>query len=257
MSSIAGKEKRDIPLEDICKKYSINPNTLPKHIAIIMDGNGRWAKQRGKQRVMGHKAGVESLRKAIRACADLGVHYLSVYAFSTENWKRPSAEVKFLMQLLKNLLDKDLKKLHQEGARIKCIGNIAGLDTQLQKKIQKAEELTKDNTVIHFNIMINYGSRMEITQAVTEIAEKVKNGTLTDITEDTISEHLMTVDSPDPDILIRTSGEERISNYMLWQISYSEIFFVDTLWPDFDETHLGSIIANYQNRDRRYGGLNT
>jgi len=257
MSPIVGQKNRNISLEEICNKYSINPKTLPKHVAIIMDGNGRWAKQQGKQRIMGHKAGVEALKRSIRACAYLGIHYLSVYAFSTENWKRPSAEVKFLMQLLKNLLDKDLQELHEDGARLKCIGDINGLDKSLRKKIATAEELTKDNTAIQFNIMINYGSRMEITHAVSEIAKKVKDGTLDEVTEDTISEHLMTSDSPDPDILIRTSGEERISNYMLWQISYSELFFIDTLWPDFDESHLGRIVSQYQNRDRRYGGLNT
>lgn len=257
MSAIIGKQDRTISLEEICNTYAINPSTLPQHIAIIMDGNGRWAKQRGKQRIMGHKAGVEALRKSIRACADLGVHYLSVFAFSTENWKRPTAEVKFLMQLLKKLLDRDLQELHEEGARIKCIGNIAGLDTQLRKKITQAEELTKNNTVIQFNIMINYGSRMEITHAVNQIIEKAKNGELDTITEETIAQHLMTADSPDPDILIRTSGEKRISNYLLWQISYSELFFIDTLWPDFSEKHLGEIISSYQNRDRRYGGLNT
>ena len=257
MSPILGKENREISLEDLCKSYSIDPETLPKHVAVIMDGNGRWAKKQGKQRIFGHKAGVEALRKTIRACADLGVHHLSVYAFSTETWKRPRAEVKFLMQLLKNLLDKDLQELHEEGARIKCIGHIDGLEPQLIKKINEAEDLTKDNTVIEFNIMINYGSRSEITSAISTIVEKAKSGELTDITEDTLSEYLFTAGTPDPDILIRTSGEKRISNYLLWQISYTELFFIDTLWPDFEEKHLGTIIADYQNRDRRYGGLNT
>jgi undecaprenyl diphosphate synthase len=257
MSAIIGKQNRDISLEEICKRYSLNPETLPKHVAIIMDGNGRWAKQRNKQRIMGHKAGVEALKRAIKACADLGVHHLSVYAFSTENWKRPKAEVTFLMQLLKNLLDRDVQELHKEGARIRVIGDVQGLDKTLQKKIKSAEELTQHNSTIEFNIMINYGSRMEITNAISKIVEKAIAGEITEITEETLSSHLLTAGTPDPDILVRTSGEERISNYLLWQISYTELFFIDTLWPDFEEQHLGNIIADYQNRDRRYGGLNT
>ena len=252
---IIGKQNRDIPLEDICKPYNINPNNIPKHIAIIMDGNGRWAKKNMRPRVFGHRAGVESLRKAITACVKFNIHYLSVYAFSTENWKRPKKEVKFLMSLLKELTIKEVPSLKKQGARVRCLGDLSAFEPSLQESIEHTHKETKDCNTIQLNLMINYGSRLEITQACKKIAEEYKSGQITDIDENIITQNLYTKGIPDPEILIRTSAEYRISNFMLWQLSYSELFFIDTLWPEFNIDDLGKVLCQYQNRDRRFGGL--
>jgi len=242
-------------LNKVCKEFDLDSKNMPRHVAVIMDGNGRWAKKRLLPRVMGHKEGAEALRRTIKACSELNIHYVSVYAFSTENWKRPKAEVEFLMTLLEELTQKETPKLKAENVRVKYLGDLEELSPKLQKSFVWAEEETKECTKIQVNLMINYGSRREITHAVKKIAKKFKNNELDTITEDTISEHLYTQDIPDPEILIRTSNEHRISNYLLWQLSYAEFFFIPTLWPDFSRTHLFNIIKQYQTRDRRFGGL--
>jgi len=255
--TILGKQQRDIPLEEVCKSFGLDVNAIPKHVAIIMDGNGRWAKKKGLPRIAGHKRGMKTFKSVIKACADFGVHYLSVYAFSTENWKRPKTEVTFLLGLLDHYIDTELQELKSQGVRLKFKGDLSAFKGPLLKKIENLERETYDKTTIHVNVMLNYGSRDEITAAVQAISEKVKRDHLSieEITNDTISEHLYTKDCPDPDVLIRTSGEERISNYMLWQISYSELIFTPTLWPDVTKEHLAELLKIYQDRHRRFGGL--
>lgn len=235
--------------------HNLKCEKIPQHIAIVMDGNGRWAKKRGKARLFGHKAGVEALRRAIKACANLGIHYLSVYAFSTENWKRPKTEVTFLMELLKKTITLEVPKLKKEGARVKCFGKLSDLDPSLQKSIQKAEAETKDCTTLQVNLMINYGSRMEILDATKKIASTLSKEAIQELDEKTFTSYLYTTKIPDPEIFIRTSGETRISNYLLWQISYSELFFISSFWPDFDEKKLAAILDEYSMRSRRFGGL--
>ena len=228
----------------------MNQQTIPEHIAIIMDGNGRWAKQRGIPRTAGHKEGGKALKKIIRACKELGVKQLSVYAFSTENWKRPEEEVSFLKGLLKNALLKEVKKLSKEGVRIRFLGQLDAFEPELVTQIRETEEYTKDNSEHQLNIMLNYGSRAEIVQAVNKA---VANGE--EITEEIFSELLYTKDIPDPELIIRTSGEQRLSNFLLWQAAYSEFYFTDTYWPDFDKKELEKAIADYSSRKRRFGGL--
>lgn len=242
-------------IRNICQKYKLDPEKIPVHIAIIMDGNGRWAKKRLLPRVMGHKEGAEALRRTIQAASEIGVKYISVYAFSTENWKRPKEEVSFLMTLLEELTKKETPKLKAQNAKIKYIGDLSELSQSLQNSFKWAEQETQDCNQIQINLLINYGSRREITQAVEKIVEKTKSEQTIKITEELISEHLYTKDIPDPEIMIRTSNEHRISNYLLWQLSYAEFFFIPTLWPDFNSETLYSILQQYQNRDRRFGGL--
>ncbi|MFC1617266.1 isoprenyl transferase [Candidatus Margulisiibacteriota bacterium] len=238
------------------KKYNLDPNKIPKHVAIIMDGNGRWAKRRLMPRNVGHKAGSEALRKTIKACVELGITVLTVYVFSTENWKRPPEEVRFLMKLLKELLIKEVPVLNKEGAGVKVLGDIDELDPELQNIIKKAEESTKENQILTFNLMINYGSQREIISAVKAILADIQNGKKLEITEAVFDKYLYTKDCPDPEILIRTGGDRRVSNYLLWQIAYSELFFLDTLWPDFNREELIKVVKEFQKRERRYGGLN-
>lgn len=240
--------------QSVYEEFNIDPQKLPQHVAIIMDGNGRWAKKRFLPRNAGHKEGAEALRKTIKACVELGIKYLSVYTFSTENWKRPELEVKFLMGFFNMLIRKELKELKKEGVRVRCLGLTAELNEELQKNIQIAETETAENTQLNLNLLLNYGSRREITEAVKQLAIDFKDNPEA-ITETTISDYLYTAGQPDPDVLIRTSGEYRISNYMLWQIAYSEIFVLDTLWPEFNREKLIEVIQKYQNRDRRFGGL--
>lgn len=230
---------------------------LPRHIAIIMDGNGRWAKNRGLPRVMGHKAGMNSLKETVRACSDLGVKILTVYAFSTENWSRPKDEVSFLMNLLVEYMRKEIKELHDNKVKIKVLGDLEILPAQTKKEIVNALALTKENTGLQFNIALNYGGRYEILKACKEIAQKVKMGLLDidQIDEDEFSAHLYTGFDADPDLIIRTSGEKRLSNFLLWQGAYSELVFVDVPWPEFNKQCLHDAILEYQNRDRRYGAL--
>ncbi len=226
-----------------------------KHIAIIMDGNGRWAKQRGLPRSAGHKKGAETLQEIAKAVSDMGIRYLTVYAFSTENWKRDKAEVDYLMDLLRQYLKSELKEIKERGAKIKFIGEREMLAPDIVQQINKIEKETSSNNGFTFCIALSYGSRAEILSATKRIAGRIINGELSvdDITEDVFSSNLYTSDIPDPDILIRTSGEQRVSNYLLWQLAYSELFFTKTLWPDFSATELKEIISDFQTRERRYG----
>jgi len=226
---------------------------IPKHIAIIMDGNGRWAKKRRLPRIEGHRRGAISLREAVKACIELGVKHLTVYAFSTENWKRPKEEVGFLMNLLSSTIDREIDELNKNKIKVRFLGRISMLPEKLRNKIRSAEYKTKGNSSLSLNIMLSYGGRAELTDAVKSI---VKNNIKGDrIDEDLISRSLYTAGIPDPDLLIRTAGEMRVSNFMLWQIAYSEIWVTDVLWPDFRKKHLVEAISDYSGRIRKFGGL--
>ncbi len=233
----------------------ITEKTNLQHIAIIMDGNRRWAKEKHLPSAMGHQKGVQSLKTALKACHEFGVKYLTVYAFSTENWNRPKDEVNFLMGLLANTIKNEIKELHENGVRIKFIGKISELNDELKEILHSAEEKTKDNTGVKLQIAFNYGSRMEITNAVKEIAKDIAEGKLKaeDVTEQIIQDKLYTKDIPDPDLLIRTGGEQRLSNYLLWQSAYSEIYVTNEYWPDFDKDSLAKAIKEYSERTRRFG----
>ena len=226
-----------------------------RHIAIIMDGNGRWAQSRGLPRSVGHKKGAETLQQIVKAAADFGVEYMTVYAFSTENWKRDKEEVNYLMNLLRQYLATELQDIKKQGARIKVIGEREMLDKDIIAKIEHLEKETSQNQKFTFCIALSYGSRAEIVSAVKKTVNSVASGAIKaeDINEKTFSEALYTSDIPDPDLVIRTSGEQRISNYLLWQIAYSELFFTKTLWPDFTPEELKEIIEDFNLRERRYG----
>ena len=237
------------------------PTMVPDHIGVIMDGNGRWAKKRMQPRVFGHKAGMDALRKVAIAASDMGVKALTVYAFSTENWTRPDQEVKFIMNLPVEFYDKFVPELHQKNMKIQMIGETDRLPKQTFDALKKAEELTKLNTGLILNFALNYGGRAEITQAVKFIAQDVLDAKINpgDITEELIGEYLFTGHLPkvlrDPDLIIRTSGELRLSNFLPWQAAYSELYFTDVLWPDFDEEALKEAIIEYNRRNRRFGGV--
>ncbi len=235
------------------KNNDIDLNNLPRHIGFIMDGNGRWAKRRGLPRSAGHKAGAESLKKIITEANKLGVKYATVYAFSTENWKRPKEEVDYLMSLLMDYLINAEKTLAGENVVIKAIGSRSRLSEEMQQQIIKTEKFTENNTGIVMNIALNYGGRDELVHAVREICAENKRPE--DIDEKEIERHLYTANQPDVDLLIRTSGEQRLSNFMLWQVSYAEMWFTDKLWPDFKPADLRHAILDYQNRGRRFGGV--
>lgn len=230
---------------------------LPKHIAVIMDGNGRWAKSKGLARVAGHRVGVQTLKNMIVALDELGIPYVTVYAFSTENWKRPEEEVSALMDLIVEFIDKEIDYLNEKGVRVNPIGDVSRLSAKAYDKIIYAKNLTKDNTNIVMNVALNYGGRQEILKAVQAVSKDVVAGKLQpeDIDEACFAGYLYTAGQPDPDLLIRSSGEMRISNFLLWQIAYSEIWISDILWPDFRKQDLWKAIWDFQNRDRRYGGL--
>ena len=229
---------------------------VPNHIAIILDGNGRWAKKRGMPRSFGHVKGCENLEDICEVAKELGVKYLTVYAFSTENWKRSKEEVDGLMKLFRNYLKKCIKISQKNNMRVKVIGDITVFDSDIQESIEKLEDFSKDFTDLHFQIALNYGSRDEITRAVNRMLEDQKAGKLeTPVSEDTISGYLDTAGLPDPDLMIRTSGELRLSNYLLWQLAYSEFYFTDVPWPDFKKEELVKAIEKYNERDRRYGGV--
>ena len=235
----------------------IDFDRLPKHIGIIMDGNGRWAKRRGLPRSAGHKAGSETVKKIVREAARLGVKHMTVYAFSTENWKRPEQEVGTLMNLLLNYL-RDAEKIMQgDNIQLRMIGSMDGLSSEIQAEINRVTELTKNNDGLIWNIALNYGGREEITHAAREIAQKVKSGEVEvdDINENMIENHLYTAGQPEVDLLIRTSGEQRLSNFMLWQVSYAEFWYTDKHWPDFTEADLRQAIIDFQHRGRRFGGV--
>lgn len=231
---------------------------LPQHIAIILDGNGRWAKKRGLPRTAGHQEGAMNVREITKLCANIGIKALTVYAFSTENWKRPDEEVKFLMKLPIKFFNEFAPELVKNNIRLKVIGNVEELPIDLQQKVLEISELTKNNTKMTLTIALNYGSQDEIKQAVQAIATEVKNGQLNveDINEDVIDQHLMTSDLPPLDLMIRTSGELRISNYLLWQLAYAELYFTSIAWPDFKEEQLYEALLDYQKRNRRFGALN-
>ena len=234
----------------------LDPNNIPRHVGIIMDGNGRWAQRRGLPRTMGHRAGADVLKKIVMAADDMGVKALTVYGFSTENWKRSKEEVDGLMKLFRNYLKKCIKISQKNNMRVKVIGDITAFDSDIQESIEKLEDFSKDFTDLHFQIALNYGSRDEITRAVNRMLEDQKAGKLeTPVSEDTISGYLDTAGLPDPDLMIRTSGELRLSNYLLWQLAYTEFYFTDVAWPDFHKEDLIRAIEKYNGRDRRYGGV--
>ncbi len=229
------------------------PETVPTHVAIIMDGNGRWARERHLPRLAGHRAGVENLRRVLRASADFGIEYLTIYAFSTENWERPSIEVRGLMNILDDVIDRELVEMHENGVQLRHIGRLEGLRPELQEKVRHAVELTKDNTNLVLNVAWNYGGRDEIIHAVQGMIEDGVDPA--DIDEDLIHQYLFTSDSPDPDLVIRTSGELRVSNFLIWQSAYSEWAFPDTLWPDFGPEELRAALWDYARRERRFGAV--
>lgn len=234
---------------------TLNTENLPKHIAIIMDGNGRWAKKKGMLRIFGHENGTKAVRETVESCAKLGVECLTLYAFSTENWNRPKMEVDALMNLLVSSLEKELPTLQKNNIRLNTIGKIDMLPDGARKKLLDVIGQTKDNSRMTLTLALSYGSREEIVSAVKAISEKIKNNQLdiADISESVIGQHLYTHDIPDVDLVIRTSGEQRISNFLLWQVAYAELYFTDVLWPDFREKDLHEAIISYQKRERRFG----
>ena len=240
-------------MQEILEK--IDKNNLPKHVAIIMDGNGRWAKSRGEERTFGHKNAISAVRNAISACNKVGIEYLTLYTFSTENWNRPNDEVDTLMSLLSETLLKEAAELFSKGVRLHVIGEVEKLPTLVREQLLNVVELTKENSKVNLVLALSYGSQREILNAVKEIAQEVKEGKISaeDINEKLFENHLYTKDLPPVDLLIRTSGEVRISNFLLWQIAYAELQFLDIFWPDFQEDHLYQCIINYQNKERRFG----
>jgi undecaprenyl diphosphate synthase len=224
---------------------------VPRHIAIIMDGNGRWAKRRLMPRVAGHRKGVEALRGVIRACAERGVSHLTVFAFSSENWRRPQEEVSLLMDLFMRALENEVARLHENNIRFHVIGDLSGFTTRIQTLIRDAEALTRDNTRLTFTVAANYGGRWDIVQAVKRLL--AAGVTPEEVDESALVQHLSMADMPEPDLFIRTGGEQRISNFLLWQLAYTELYFTDTLWPDFDAAALDQAIVSYRTRERRFG----
>lgn len=230
---------------------------VPRHVAIIMDGNGRWAAARGLPRAEGHRRGVEALRRTIRAAGEIGIAFVTIFSFSAENWSRPASEIGELMGLLRRFIRNDLAELHKSNVRVRVIGERVGLDPDIERLLAEAEDLTKNNSGLTLVVAFNYGARQEITRAARRIAEQVAQGRLApeDITTETVSGLLDAPDVPDPDLIIRTSGEQRLSNFLLWQSAYSELVFVPIYWPDFDRAALEAAIREYQQRERRFGGL--
>ena len=224
---------------------------VPRHIAIIMDGNGRWAKRRLMPRVAGHRKGVEALRGVIRACAERGVSHLTVFAFSSENWRRPQEEVTLLMELFMRALENEVAKLHENGIRFRVIGELAGFSERIQALIRDAEALTRNNTRLTFTVAANYGGRWDIVQALKKLM--AAGVAAEDVNEAALAQQLSMADAPEPDLFIRTGGEQRISNFLMWQLAYTELYFTDALWPDFDAAALDEAIASYRKRERRFG----
>ncbi|MCM8790534.1 MAG: isoprenyl transferase [Candidatus Omnitrophica bacterium] len=232
------------------------PKNIPRHVAIIMDGNGRWAAKRGLPRIAGHRAGVKAVREAVDAARELGIKYITLYTFSTENWKRPRSEISALFRLLEDYLDKESGKLDENNIRLNVIGRMEGLPEQLKAKLLRAMDRTKDNVALVLNLALNYGGRAEIVDAVRAIADEATKGKIQadDIDEERFSRYLYTAGMPDPELVIRTSGEFRISNFLLWQLSYAEIYILKKLWPDFRKEDFKRAISEYQSRERRFGG---
>jgi len=236
-------------------KEKINHEKLPKHIAIIMDGNGRWAKEKGKLRVFGHNKGVESVRQVVEAAVEIGIPFLTLYAFSTENWNRPKFEVVALMEILVSAINKETKTLMKNGVKLNAIGDLKQLPASCYKHLVKAIAQTANNTNCTLTLALSYSARQEIVETTKKLVEKVKKGELNidEITQDVFSNHLETAEIPDPELMIRTSGEQRISNFLLWQLAYSELYFVDKLWPDFNKSDFYEAVIAYQKRERRFG----
>ncbi|WP_177761135.1 isoprenyl transferase [Flavobacterium sp. I3-2] len=236
-------------------EFKLNKEKLPKHLAIIMDGNGRWAKKNGFLRTIGHENGVNTVRKIVEACTEFGIEYLTLYAFSTENWNRPKFEVQMLMKLLVKSLKKEIKTFTKNNIRLNAIGNLDNLPSEVRKELTEVLEKTKENTKLTLTLALSYGSREELVSATKELCNKVKNNIISieDIDESIINNHLYTKLMPDVDLVIRTSGEQRISNFLLWQIAYAELYFTEVLWPDFTKDHLMEALQNYQDRERRFG----
>lgn len=236
-------------------KLSINKNNIPQHVAIIMDGNGRWAKQHGEDRIFGHHEGVNSVREIVEACGEVGVKYLTLYAFSTENWNRPKDEVDALMELLVSTISMEAANLHKKGVKLQVIGDIKSLPLSCQKELEESINLTAANTTVTLILALSYSSKWEITEAVKKIAADVEAGKIkaSEISTRLIEENLNTTKYPDPELMIRTSGEHRISNFLLWQLAYAEFYFTDVLWPDFRKDEFFKAIISYQNRERRFG----
>jgi undecaprenyl diphosphate synthase len=232
---------------------SLPPDKIPIHVAIIMDGNGRWALSRGLPRLAGHRAGTENLRRIIRASVEFGVKYLTIYAFSTENWGRPTEEVQGLMRILEDVIDKELEELHKEGVQLRHIGRLERLDPKIQEKVLYAIDLTKHNERLILNVAFNYGGRDEIAHAIQRIIED--GIPASDVTDELVSQYLYTAGVPDPDLIIRTSGELRVSNFLIWQAAYSEWYITPTYWPDFDKEEYHQALIEFAQRDRRYGGV--
>jgi undecaprenyl diphosphate synthase len=233
------------------------PPAVPRHVAIIMDGNGRWAARRGLPRSAGHKAGVDALRRAVKAAADFGIEYLTIYSFSSENWSRPAAEVSFLLDLLRRFIRQDVAELHRSGVKITVVGSRADLEPGIVTLLNDAERLTRGNSKLNLIVAFNYGSRQEIGRAIFAIAQKIESGEIStaDISPELISRNLDTAGIPDPDLLIRTGGEQRISNFLLWQCAYTEFVFVDEFWPDFVHEIFARALDEFRLRDRRFGGI--
>ncbi|MBA2613241.1 MAG: isoprenyl transferase [Bacteroidetes bacterium] len=236
-------------------KQSINKNNIPQHVAIIMDGNGRWAKQQGEDRIFGHHEGVNSVREIVEACGEVGVKFLTLYAFSTENWNRPKEEVDALMELLVATISMETPNLNKKGVKLQAIGDITSLPLSCQQELQESIDITSKNDTVTLILALSYSSKWEITHSVKEIAKQVEQGKLkaSEITSKHIEKHLNTYIFPDPELMIRTSGEHRISNFLLWQLAYAEFYFTDTLWPDFRKDDFFKAILSYQNRERRFG----
>ena len=236
---------------------SLSRERCPRHVAIIMDGNGRWASLRGLPRSAGHKAGVDALRRAVKAAADFGVEFLTIYSFSSENWSRPEAEISFLLDLLRRFVRQDVAELHRAGVKIKVIGSRENLEPAMIALLDDAERLTRENSGLNLVVAFNYGSRQEISRAISAIVAKVETGEIVagEISPDLISQHLDTAGIPDPDLLIRTGAEQRISNFLLWQSAYTEFVFVKEFWPDFTAEIFARALDEYRQRDRRFGGI--
>ena len=253
--SLTNNEQKDSDKQS--QSTLIDQGEIPNHIAIIMDGNGRWAKSRGNIRTKGHKAGVDSVRDITEACAQIGVKYLTLYAFSTENWSRPKIEVNALMRLLASSLRKEAENLNENDIRLQTIGQIDRFPENCQRELREAIELTSDNNRLQLCLALSYSGRWDITEAVKKIAQQVQEGDIApeDISDDMISAHLSTANIPDPELIIRTSGEYRLSNFLLWQLAYSELYITETYWPDFRREELYKAIQSFQQRERRFGAL--
>lgn len=236
----------------------LKPERLPRHLAIIMDGNGRWAERQGLPRLEGHRRGAESVRTITEVCAELGIEHLTLYCLSSENWKRPQSEIDFLMHLLERYMIEERDTIMKNNVRVRMLGRRTDIPDHVLNELDKTVELSSTNSGMWLNLAINYGARGEIADAVQTIAKQIESGTInsSEITEETITNHLYTAGMPDPDLLVRTAGEMRISNFLLWQISYAEIWVTEQCWPEFDETTLNQALTNYAKRERRFGGLN-